>query len=144
MKYGGISHSGLLLSTTNNNGYYILEYSEAKRTQLYPVKIQIITTYHEKFYQDIVINGIQWTKQLNGAKPDRLWTINEAKEEMEKQLKGKYAIYNDECCHIGQQLVRKAMGMTINNEWSFKQYGKMGKIWEMLEKAYQKYKSNDS
>ena len=125
-KIGGLSHSALLLAVKNNeNKYYVLEYSDDKRTQLYPVKFAIIKTYNDKYYQEIKLNGVKWTKQLNGSQPIKPWTIQKAKKVIDDAFKDEYAISKNKCCHIAQQIVRKAMGLSVDKAFDINNYPKI-------------------
>ena len=122
---GGLAHSALLISTKCNKGYYVLEYSKERKTQLYPVKFEVITTYHDKYYQDIKLNGTMWTKQLNGSAPIKQWTIEQAKQIIIDAFKDDYAISKNKCCHIAQQIVRKAMGLNVDKAFDINNYPSM-------------------
>ena len=104
-KKGSIIHYGLLLSTKNNNGYYILEYTKNKQTDLYPLhnyyKIKI--DYKNKI-EYIKASGYKWIKELNGNKPlssssssnDNL-TVLDAKKIMIKEMKNRIDILSNHC-----------------------------------------------
>ena len=123
-KIGGLSHSALLFSTKDDKGWYVLEYSDERRTSLYPAQFDVLATYHSKYYEEIrfVWGGEIWTKQLNGSEPLKLWTVQKAKQVIDDAFKDEYAISDNKCCHIAQQIVRKAMGLTVDKEFNINNY----------------------
>ena len=126
-RIGGLSHSALLFSTKHGKGYYVLEYSDERRTSLYPAQFDVLKTHHNKYYEEIrfVWGGDIWTKQLKGAEPKKLWTIEKAKQIINDAFKDEYAISDNKCCHIAQQIVRKAMGLKVDKEFDINKYPKI-------------------
>eukprot|EP01084_Bolivina_argentea_P275297 469469_1 len=107
-KGGNVAHSGLLLKT--NKGNYMLEYMSDGKSHLNKVDYQVKKQINGA--EVVNINGVEWTKQKQGAAPQGNWTTDKARNEMNSRMKGQYnALNKDQRCHSAQEHVRQEMGI---------------------------------
>ena len=111
-KFNIISHSGLLLQTTNNN-FFILEYGSGStymKNYIYLYKISKDNIINNK----IINNNYIW-KVYKGNKLKKKYTIFEIYNIMKNKMKKhKYNLYYWNC-HIAQEKTRKELGIKVNS-----------------------------
>lgn len=110
VKVGSIAHSGIL--QIYNGKTYILEYGPNGVSQK---EIQVPNIEQ---LEEFEVNGEKWSKQMIGNNIPQEYEPDALKKIMEKltNARGEYNLINNNC-HMAQESVRKALGLTVENPY---------------------------